>query len=231
MTDARMNWKKELRPTTECPSIERLAGELNAQEREHVAHCARCEAEVALWNEFRDGAITIEEAPVVRWVSDEIRRRVEPARTVPTNVVPLASRRPVFRPRMLAAAAMLIIAITIGYVVQNHEPSVNVPFNTNVYRSSSIAVTTPVGDVAAAPKELQWKEVAGATSYGVTVSEVDGTVLWQGETRDSRIQLPSSVSSQFVPAKTILWEVTARRGASVLAQSGQQKFRVAPGQP
>jgi hypothetical protein len=210
MTDAQMNWKRELQRTAECPEVDRLPGDLTPAEREHVAHCARCETEMALWEEFRDS---------------ELERRLGPGKS---NIIPMMPRRKILPPRSLAAAAMLVLALGIGYVAQNREPSVDGALSrSDFYRSSRIKVTTPAGDVAASPAELQWTPVAGATSYDVSVLEVDRTVLWHGSSQEPHVALPATVTSQFVPGKTIVWEVSARRGATVLAQSGSERFRVA----
>jgi len=225
MSDAQMNWKRELQPTAECLPAERLSDALTATEQEHVAHCARCQAEQVLWNEFRDGKTSLREMEAVRWITSELRRRLA---TPSSNVVQLVPRRKILPPRALAAAAMLVVALGIGYVAQNREPSVDGGLKMgDFYRSSRIKVTTPTGDVAASPSDLQWTPVAGASAYDVTVLEVDRTILWKMTTAEPRVALPSTVTAQFVPGKTIYWEVTARRGTAILAQSGTERFRVA----
>ena len=225
MSDAQMNWKRELQRTADCPQVDQLSGDFTAVEADHVAHCARCQTEMALWEEFRDGKTSLSEAGAVQWISSELQRRLGAGSS---NIVPFAPRRKILPPRALAAAAMLVVALGIGYMAQNREPSVDGALSrTDFYRSSRIKVTTPVGDVAASPAELQWTPVAGASSYDVAILEVDRTVLWQGKSQEPRVALPSTVTAQFVPGKTIFWEVTARRGATVLAQSGTERFRVA----
>jgi hypothetical protein len=230
MSDAQMNWKRELQRTAECPQVDRLPGILTLVESEHVAHCARCQAEMALWKEFRNGKTSLSEAAAVQWISSELRRRFSTGsvNAVPSNVVSMASRRKVLPPRALAAAAMLVVALGIGYMAQNREPSAGgAPNRSDFYRSSRIKVTTPSGDVTSSPARLEWTPVAGASSYDVSVLEVDRTILWQGNSLEPRVALPSTVTAQFVPGKTIFWEVTARRGTAVLAQSGTERFRVA----
>jgi hypothetical protein len=233
VSDPRTDWKNELRPTGECPAIERLTGELTQREIEHVSHCAHCQAEMALWKEFGEGKTAPDEAAEVEWIANEVRRR---RAAQSSNVVSIASRRKAMQPRMLAAAAMLVIAVATGYVIQNREPSINVPLDhTDVYRSSHIDVITPNGDISAAPGAVSWKAIPGATSYDLNVTEVDRTVLWHASTRETRVALPAAVVAQFVPGKTILWEVTARRDGTIVADSGTQRFRVStvtpPGDP
>jgi hypothetical protein len=225
VSDPRNDWKQALQPAAECISIERLGETLTPAEHEHVAHCVRCQTELALLHEFTDGETAADERSAVNAIVERLERGVHAA---PSNVVPLASRRSAPRSSMLAAAAMLVIAIGLGYVALNHEPAVNVTLtNTDVYRSSRIRVITPATEeVTAPPAELQWEAIAGATSYDVQIVEVDQTVLWRTSTRESRVVIPQQIIAMFVPGKTIQWHVAALRGATSIADSGMQRFRV-----
>jgi hypothetical protein len=226
--NASNNWKRELQPTSECLPIARLSEELTAPEREHLAHCARCEAEMSLWEKVRNAEAAPSEGLAVQWIEAELRRRLAGA--------PGPGRRRRWweviglRPRTLAAVATVVVAVGVGLVIQNREPAVDLrPGSEDAYRSAQVRVVGPVGDRAAAPTELQWVPVAGAARYDVAVEEVDHTILWRGSASGPRVELPAAVVAQCVPAKTILWHVTARNvGGAVLAQSGTQRFRVAP---
>jgi hypothetical protein len=224
VSNPRLNWKRELEPTPNCLSIDRLAEALTETEREHVAHCARCQTEALLWKNFAEGATTPQEAAPVQAIASDLRARAQR-----WNVIPFASRKSVLRPGRLAAAAMIVMGLTIGYVAENREPSVNVRLSrAETYRSATVETVSPAGDLVTPPVELRWTPVAGASTYDVTVSEVDHTALYQMSTPEAKISLPSAVSAQFVPGKTIYWTVTARRGVTAVAQSGTQKFRVIP---
>lgn len=220
-------WKAELSRTAECIPIERLDEDLTPSERNHIAHCARCQAEMALWTQMQQKAKTPQEAEAVQAVSMEVRRRLG---SLPPNVVPAEPRRPIrtiLRPAMLAAAAVVVVAISLGVFFERREPSVEGPVtNVTSYRSAGIEVIAPVGDLAAPPSTLQWKTVAGATTYEVDVLEVDQTPLWHASARETRIGVPASVVTKCVPGKSILWQVRARRGEAVIAESGIQRFRV-----
>ncbi len=210
--------RNELAPTSECMAIERLGQALTDRERNHLAGCARCQSELALWREFETNEVRAEDEADVQAIVGELRRPKDAARA--TNVVP-------FRPRMLAVAAMLVIAVAVAFLVENREPSVNVAAGgDSAYRSASVEVVAPKGDLATAPAELRWNMVAGAKQYDVAVFEVDRTNLWHVTAADTHVALPSSVVAQCVPGKTLLWQVTARRDATVIAQSGIQRFRV-----
>jgi len=223
---AGMNWKKELRESSECPSIARLGGDLSLRERVHTEHCTRCRAELALLEEFRAEEIAPDEVEAVRWISSQFRN---PATAESSSVVSLSSRRRAVPSRTLAAAATLAVALAMGgYVVQNREPAIDGALSSrDSYRSSQIVSMLPTGELAKAPKELRWAAVKGATSYQVTVLEADHTILWWGSSPEPQLALPAAVVAQCVPSKTIFWEVTAMREGATVAQSGMQRFRVA----
>lgn len=217
--NARDEWKRDLQRTGECVPVERFEA-LAAADRAHIGQCARCEAEIALWKEFQEGVTSAEDAPAV----EAITRALRPSSA---QAVDLTTRRRGSRLQWMALAATLVIAVGIGYFVQNREPSVNVAIGRNdLYRSARVEVVSPTGDLAAAPVALEWRAAKGATSYDVQVMEVDRAMLWRASTSGSRIEIPPAVSAQCVPGKTILWEVVARRGGEVIAASGTQKFRV-----
>lgn len=222
-------WKGDLAETPECVPIERIGETLTAAERDHVAHCARCEAETALWEEFRDATPSADEGAAVQWVAAEVARRRagNPAAARQRWNWPLWLAG--WRPQALAAAATVVfVALTIGYVAQDREPAVVAPTgDPNVYRSERLEVTGATGDLPTPPTGFSWMAAPGAERYDVVVLEVDRTILWRASTREPRVDLASAVIGQFVPGRTILWEVTARgRDGTILAQSGTQRFRV-----
>ena len=219
MSDSRNDWKRELQRTPSCIPMERFSETLTANEQAHLAGCARCKAEMALFNEFENSETSAAE-------QEDVHAIVTQLESPKSNVVSLAARRRAMQPRWLAVAAMLAVAFAIGYIAVNREPSIERPIMRDLYRSEKVEVIAPVGDVAAAPHELQWKPAAGADAYEVVVSEVDGTVLWRTTTFASHVTLPDSVLRQLVPGKTIVWHVTSLRAGSALQSSGAQRFRV-----
>ncbi len=210
-------WEQSLRPTPECIAIDRLDQELTASEREHVASCPRCQAELALLSEFTTGETASDEKEPVDWIVAELHRRGGHS----SNVVPI----PLLR-RILVTAATLMIVVSAAYYVRTREPSIDVPLSRSAYRSASVSVVGPVGDLNSVPTQLQWSPFGDADAYDVEITEVDRTILWRATTADTHIELPVAVIAQFVPAKTILWNITARRGSTVLARSGTERFRV-----
>jgi hypothetical protein len=232
MNDANRNdsgWRIGLRRTADCIPIERLDESLTPFEQSHLAQCTRCQAERALWKQMQEEDLTSGEASAVQSISAEVHRRLSP---LPLNVVPMPKRtakRRALVPASLAAAAALFLTVAIGVLVQRREPSIEGPVSVvdvNTYRSAGIAVIAPTGEFASAPTALRWQPVAGATLYEAELLEVDQTLLWRGSTHEPRIALPARVVAQFAPGKTVLWQVRARRDQAIIADSGQQRFRL-----
>jgi len=220
VSDPRQEWHQALEPTPECISIERLGDERTAAEREHLATCPRCQAEVALFDGFRGDPVSAHELRDGEWIASELRRRAE----VPSNVKAFRTRR--FSG--LAAAAAAVIVFGTAYWMENREPSIGTAIPTEqVYRSTRIEGLTPSGDLPEAPRTLQWTAVSGASTYTVELSSVDKTVLWSADTAGTSINLPAAAMAQFAPGKALLWKVTARRGTNILATSDIQRLRVA----
>ena len=217
MTD----WEKELLPSPDCITIERLGDPRTPAELEHVQTCVRCQTELVLFAGFNNDNVTADEQREGQWIATELPRRLD----TPSNVTPFRSRRRVWN--TLAAAAAAVIVIGTGYLIENREPALDPQLATEtVYRTARLDVQSPIGDVAQAPNELQWSAVPNATTYSVRILEIDRTLLWSTDTPQPRVAIPADVVAQFAPGKKLLWEVTARRDSDVLASSGTQSFRV-----
>ena len=218
---------RTLQPTPGCIPIERFGEAWTVRENEHLTGCARCQTELALWQEFDSSTPSADEGGAVQWVVAELGRRS--AQAPP----PIPNRRWWWleRPRFAAAAATIGVATLIGYGLWDPEPVVRMRQDApQVYRSVRVQAVSPMGDVVAAPRSLEWVPLPGAVVYDVQMLEVDRTSLWRGTASSPRIELPSGVITQLVPGKTLLWEVTARNAAgAVVAESGTQRFRVAAG--
>jgi hypothetical protein len=101
-----------------------------------------------------------------------------------------------------------------------------------VFRSATVTLVAPEGDVAQAPEALRWEAVPGAASYAVTVTEVDRTEVWRAEVRAPEAPLPAAVRARVVPGKPVLWQVAAKDASgNVVATSGAQRFRVPLSKP
>ena len=218
--------KRALSATADCLPPERLSEELTADERRHLAACARCQTELDLWRELEHAQPAAGEGAAVRWIVAELERRSKPTSRVARS--PLLSWLPHTATRWAVACATVAVVATVGYLAWDREPALN-PLTTaeQTYRSGLVQPLAPIGDVPTAPTGLEWVATDGALGYDVEVSEVDGTPLWRTASSTSRVDIPPSIVSQLKPGKTVHWRVRAR-GASntVLADSGTQRFRV-----
>lgn len=231
---ARQALEDAVRPTAQCLPTERLGDVHTPDELEHINECARCQAEVALWEAFSGVATPAAEKAAVEWVVADVRRRRVAQissgwrRTAWTAAAASGIMRPA---RLLAAVATVFLAVSVGYVAWNRERrALNPQPPGQVYRDAGLSTIAPIGDVRAAPTELAWKGIDAADRYEVLVLEVDGTILWRGSAAVSRIALPRSLIAQIVPGKTVVWKVSALNGSgTVIAVSATQKFRVTVG--
>ena len=220
--------KASVGSTPDCISLSRLDGPLTDTERDHLAHCARCQTELTLLEEFRASTPAAQNGAAVEWIAAEVQRRRRDM-----SVDDAAARGPggflgTLRWQPLGIAAAAVLAVAVGFVAWDREPQLrDPPAATEGYRTEQLSVISPKGDVAIPPDELRWVTVPGAERYDIAILEVDRTALWQGTSSVPRVGLPVSLTARFVPGKTVTWEVTARdRSGQILAVSGAQRFRV-----
>ena len=221
-----MTLSSDLQPTPDCISPERLGSELTASERIHVDTCARCQSELALWHAFNEPSRDAAESEAVSWIVARLQRaRAASLHGAPPRLAHRFQRTPVRG--LIGAAAAIMVAATLGYVAWDREPAVSPPAGEQVYRTASIDIVSPTGDVARPPRELVWVASPAAARYDVRVLEVDGAVVWRGTSLSSRIDLPDDVIARSVPGKTLIWEVVALDASGLaISESGPQWFRV-----
>ena len=227
-----MTFRDDLQPTPQCIPPERTGEPLSEREREHVAECPRCEAELALWNSFETAPSTgaTEEADVA-WVVERLRTRFAPAPRVIRPAPGRFTMRTV-RPVLAIAAAALLI-VSVGYLALDPSPRIRSgPMQNGVYRSLTLRLIEPIGDLAEPPREFSWLAIPDAVDYDVQVLEIDRTVLWRTSSTSTRVVLPRELVAQLVPGKTVLWNVTARSATgAAIASSDTQRFRVSVTRP
>jgi hypothetical protein len=200
----------------------------------HVESCAFCRTEVRLLREFEAGAPRETETAAVQLIATRLRERsneIFQPNTAPVDVKEpwwrLFWRTPWFSPAALAAAAIVVV-VAVGLQTRISQPVLHPPgAEPEVLRSNAIVVTAPAGDVGQAPSEIRWQPAPGAATYKVRLLEVDGQELWNTETAEGAVQLPGAVRARIVPAKTLLWQVSAfdKTGHQV-AISDTVRFRV-----
>lgn len=228
-----------------CPPpeawLEAEAGSLTPQERRaleaHADRCPACAAE-------RDLATLFDAGPAESGASPEdvafIVSRLEkasPVRPAGRNsgsprVVPFPGRSRRFSASLvrLAAAAVLLLAVGLGYRMLNHpSPSLPAPPQNETVRGAEVEAVAPVGEVPEIPGELRWEPVPGAVSYRVRLSAVDGTVLWDGTAVAPAVRLPAEVGARLHRAVVYVWTVEALDpSGALLAGSEPVRFRARP---
>ena len=220
--DTPTQWRQAMDATPDCLTIERLMADLTPAEQGHVDQCARCQAERALALEFDRSVPGADEADVES-VAVELQRRI--AATRPAVV----SRRPRFLSPWLQLAAGVVFAAGVGYLVWDREPAIG-KTESDVYRSNTVSVTGPIGDLVAPPARFEWTLVPGAARYRIDVREVDSTLVWSATTADVSVATPSAVLQVLVPGKALVWEITALdANGAVVAHSAEQRFRISGG--
>jgi hypothetical protein len=234
---SRQQWKAALARTAECLSASQLeaaqAGTaLEAPVAAHLQACPRCQTDLSLLDSFDRSTPLKDEGAAVAWIVSQLeRQRQNPGATGANHRVAFSWRNLFdFRWAMgFAAVAALLVAVGLFTIRDNREPQLNASLgNANhVYRSASLGLIGPKGDISSAPKQLQWESAPGAAKYHVQLLEVDHTVLWEGDSTAANVNISPRVALFFKPGKTLLWQVTALNGnGQVIATSDTERIRV-----
>jgi len=166
----------------------------------HLSTCARCRSAVAgVSRLMTDDAVASETAAVDR-------------------------QRPIRRwhlPLGLAAAAAIALLLVWPRAV-NDDGSVH--RDPTITTGSAPIPLSPIGTVADG-RRLQWRAVAGADRYRLTLFDAQGRVLYESQFADTAVTLPDSVA--VMPGQFHLWKVEARTGWDRWAASELVEFRVA----
>jgi hypothetical protein len=242
----RSNLKTALAATPDCLSLEALENltEEAAPAHPHVAQCPRCKAELAMLKSFESDAPLPEEGAAVAWISAQLDRRLDQIRGARSDSRVSSKQSGSWVGRWfgtgnlrwlapVATAAVLAVAGLL-WLHPNKEPDLlaSAGNGTAIYRSQEVEVVTLAGELAQAPKLLQWKQFQGAAEYKVAVMEVDHIALWTSRTSGISVTIPSSTRAKMLPGKPVLWQVTAfDRQGQVLATSQVQRFSVARKSP
>ncbi|MFI5103461.1 MAG: hypothetical protein ACHP79_00935 [Terriglobales bacterium] len=223
-------WQEAVSATKDCPPIEMLENvELGSADpkAQHVAACAHCQTELAMLRSFEEATPSADEGAAVAWITAQLQRNQNPAVQPKGRVL---AWRSLFKVPYMAAAAALIIAITLGVSLYDRSGPgpINGQVGTGNMRSGSIHLVSPIGNQGQVPQQLQWEAVAGAASYTVEVMEVDGHVDWTGKTSQTALAAAPEVKTlAAIPHKPLEWKVTAYDAAGKeIASSGAQRFEV-----
>lgn len=225
-------WQEAVAATRDCPSLEVLERvmEKNSSDPKaaaHVSECPHCQSEMAMLRSFETSTPSENEGAAVAWIAAQLQRNQKaPAAQSSAKVIPFW--RAMFRLPYMAAAAALVVAITLGvslYHSDNGQPIIHVPQN-GIYRGGDIKLTTP-SDLNQPPDQLTWEAVPGANSYSVEVDDVTGDKMWESKSTTNSISLDPGVKAKMVPGKPLKWTVTAVDANGKDLATGKGNFRVA----
>lgn len=163
---------------------------------EHVVACAACRAQLA-------GTMRVLHDPMV---ASHVERLEAGARRMPRR----------FGSAVVGglAAAALATVLLVPWLMGPDRPFPE-GGETEVYRERTITTTAaprilgPLGD-ASASDSLMWTSVPRADLYRVSVWGRDGSLAWEGQTRDTVVALPPALSAG--GERSLLWDVKARTG-------------------
>lgn len=188
-------------------SGERLSGTARA----HLARCDRCRREhVRQWREARAVGSPGELADVPAVLErDAVRLGVEFAASDDRP----AGVRWLGRVPVLSAAAVALVAAGVFLLVDG---SPERPLRSGPARSETDdadrRLIGPAGTVeAAGGLVFEWRAVAGAVAYEVTVADVDagGEIVLRQRTESTRYEPTDEESGRFVPGRAYVWFVRA----------------------
>jgi hypothetical protein len=230
---------RTLRPGPDCLTVDQIGryadGALDGPERAaaaaHISACVTCASELALLQSFASTPVRPDEKEIVDRGVTEIRRRER----VTIGATPREQSSARFWAfgrvgRAMSMAVVLLIAGASYYLLNPSSPRLPASVDTGgeVTRSLAVAVRGPVGDQVAVPERFEWQPVTGAVRYSVRVMEVDRRELWSASVNGTEVQIPDAVRAQIVPAKTLLWQVTALdQTGGPIAESRVERFRLA----
>lgn len=215
-----------LTPSPDClttAQLERLAdGHGDAQAQAHLDGCPICKSEFALMREFHEAAPQAGEIAAVRAITAQLEKR--PWQSTKASWWERWGVRSWAPMAAAAMAAMLVVAVWVG---RPDRPAVT--SDPDVVRSGAVTLLAPVGELAAWPGQFTWSPVAGAARYTVRLLEVDGTVLWTGDSPTNAINVPASVVRA---GRAFDWTVAAYDASGQrISESSRERIRLGPAKP
>lgn len=214
--------------TPECPPIEALerildqSHDADPRVRTHAANCAFCKTELRMLKSFLEAEVPASDSAAIRQITSKLREKPHPA----SSWIERMFGTGWLRPTAMALAGVLIV-IAIGLQWRHRSPALDTTAGSNVFRSGTVVISSPVGDLQNAPAEIRWEVVPLATRYEAHLMEVDHHELWRGESAQPNIAIPADQRAQIVPLKTLLIKVDAFDSSGrKVAESEVVRFRV-----
>jgi hypothetical protein len=158
--------RTSLERTPDCPPTGALESE-SAQA--HVVGCSYCRTELAMLKSFQNAAIPAQDRAAVAQITAKLRQQAfGPVAAAPTR----SWIERIFGPGWMRPAALVVasalLVVAIGLETRRRPPVLDSSAGDGapVYRSGTIVITSPVGDLQSTPAQIVWEPRAGARFYG-----------------------------------------------------------------
>ena len=225
-------WRDAASQTKDCLPLETLEklveGAADSNASRHLAGCPHCQSELAMLKSFESSVPSESEGAAVAWITAQLERNQHGAS--PRSAARVSFWRSFFRVPYLAGAlaAALVLGLGISFYVSDRAPHpIKGDIGIGTFRSGSVKLAGPSGDLPQPPGAFHWQAYPGAASYRVDVMEVDGTVLWSAQTSENSVAAAPALRSKMHPGKALEWKVTALDASGrEIASSSKERFQV-----
>jgi len=222
----------------------RLAPEELEAVRRHLAECALCDLELKRLERFLtlDSDRELEEE--ARWRDAEPRLEAafrgktlpEIRRGAPAAIRPVSEMRRRSGARairwLVPAAAAAGFALFLFFAARTPSPQAP-PARDNPLRGApveyGIALTAPVGEIAAAPERFAWRSSRANEYYSVEIFGADLKKIYAADRlADTTWAVPDSLKGLLKPRVIYLWNVKGYRGLERIDLSPNGWFKIVP---
>src|SRR5690348_10847370 len=223
-------WQEAVSATNECPSIEVLEKVMDGTSADqkavaHVSTCPHCQSEISMLRSFESAEPAENEGAAVAWIAAQLERNQQKQAAKPAKAGVVPFWRAMFRLPYMAAAAALVVAVTLGislYQTEDHKPHFGGNVGTSPFRSGEIHLISPSGQLNQLPDQLRWESVPGATTYSIQISgiDLDHTVIWSGQSDQNSVTVTPEMKEKIHAGKPFKWTVTAQDGTGKQIATG-----------
>jgi hypothetical protein len=202
----------------------------------HVADCPRCLNELALAREFSAGHPRPEEVEAVHWIEDRLNqnRRVDAAQREWTGRKGVSWWTRMWATATGKAGLVAIPAVALALVVfmqvRTKPVESTIDGGAEVLRSARLRAVSPIGEKSVLPNSFEWTSVNGASSYVLTIEEVDRTPVFEGAFPGTSAPMPDHARKLLLSRRPLVWKVIAKdpRGVEI-SSTGTQRLAVSVG--
>jgi hypothetical protein len=218
------------KPGPDCLPVDDLAADLNLPEgseqrrsaENHLATCAHCRNELELLYAFESGAIGEDERVAVEAITARLASATPKAQRVSA-----AWWQRLLSPTGFAAALAMAAALIVAINLDRGGSTRVEDGASDTLRSAPLRALSPLGEINSMPQEFRWTPVTGASTYSVTVVEVDRTLVFSGKASGTSFPIPGQVRDLLQTGKVLQWNVTAYDNAGrELASAALQRFQL-----